>query len=76
MNETNFIDLKTLENWYKLHPYTLDLICIDHQGLTFVFEINFYTGFTELRLEDQMALLKSSFMELNVLRLSYRSVWL
>ncbi|XP_062611341.1 retinoic acid receptor RXR-alpha-B-like [Saccostrea cucullata] len=31
-------------------------------------------GFTELRLEDQMALLKSSFMELNVLRLSYRSM--
>jgi len=33
-------------------------------------------GFAELTLTDQMALLKSSFMELNVLRLSYRSMHL
>jgi len=33
-------------------------------------------GFSELTLADQMALLKSSFMELNVLRLSYRSMHL
>ncbi|XP_064650885.1 retinoic acid receptor RXR-alpha-B-like [Lineus longissimus] len=31
-------------------------------------------GFPQLALEDQMALLKSSFMELNVLRLAYRSL--
>lgn len=31
-------------------------------------------GFSELCIEDQMALLKSSFMELNVLRLSFRSM--
>ncbi|KAK2170012.1 hypothetical protein LSH36_5g17030 [Paralvinella palmiformis] len=31
-------------------------------------------GFPELLIEDQMALLKSSFMELNVLRLAYRSM--
>jgi len=31
-----------------------------------------YKGFLELMSEDQMALLKSSFMELSVLRLSYR----
>ena len=29
-------------------------------------------GFSDLMIEDQMALLKSSFMELNVLRLSFR----
>ena len=33
-------------------------------------------GFAELEVADQMALLKSSFMELNVLRLSYRSMHL
>ncbi|XP_005100202.2 retinoic acid receptor RXR-alpha-B [Aplysia californica] len=33
-------------------------------------------GFSELEMADQMALLKSSFMELNVLRLSYRSMHL
>lgn len=32
----------------------------------------FVSGFSDLLIEDQMALLKSSFMELNVLRLSYR----
>ncbi|KAK6174040.1 hypothetical protein SNE40_017387 [Patella caerulea] len=31
-------------------------------------------GFQELSMEDQMCLLKSSFMELNVLRLAYRSM--
>jgi len=31
-----------------------------------------WTGFMELMSDDQMALLKSSFMELTVLRLSYR----
>ncbi|XP_074652492.1 retinoic acid receptor RXR-alpha-B-like [Tubulanus polymorphus] len=31
-------------------------------------------GFLDLSLEDQMALLKSSFMELNVLRLAFRSL--
>ncbi|XP_071500376.1 steroid hormone receptor ERR1-like [Diadema antillarum] len=31
-------------------------------------------GFRQLRLEDQMALLKSSFMDLNVLRVSFRSM--
>ena len=30
------------------------------------------SGFSELLIEDQMALLKASFMELNVLRLAYR----
>ncbi len=29
-------------------------------------------GFADIEVADQMALLKSSFMELNVLRLSYR----
>ena len=29
-------------------------------------------GFSRLMIEDQMALLKASFMELNVLRLAYR----
>ncbi|XP_046327390.1 retinoic acid receptor RXR-alpha-B-like [Haliotis rufescens] len=33
-------------------------------------------GFSNLDMEDQMALLKSSFMELNVLRLAYRSMGL
>ncbi|GFO29931.1 retinoic acid receptor rxr-alpha-a [Plakobranchus ocellatus] len=33
-------------------------------------------GFSELDVSDQMSLLKSSFMELNVLRLSYRSMGL
>jgi len=32
----------------------------------------FCTGFLDLASEDQMALLKSSFMELSILRLSYR----
>ena len=33
---------------------------------------SFSLGFSDLMIEDQMALLKGSFMELNVLRLSYR----
>ncbi|KAK3779314.1 hypothetical protein RRG08_031605 [Elysia crispata] len=33
-------------------------------------------GFSELEVSDQMSLLKSSFMELNVLRLAYRSMGL
>ncbi len=35
-------------------------------------------GFSDLMIEDQMALLKASFMELNVLRLSYRwaHIWM
>lgn len=32
------------------------------------------SGFSELLIEDQMALLKASFMELNVLRLAFRSI--
>ena len=31
-------------------------------------------GFSSLRIPDQMAMLKSSFMELNILRLAYRSL--
>ena len=31
-------------------------------------------GFSDLLIEDQMSLLKASFMELNVFRLAYRSV--
>ena len=37
-------------------------------------EVILFTGFADLLIEDQMSLLKASFMELNVLRLAYRCV--